>query len=209
MRTIFWNVDTQYDFMRPDGKLYVKDAETIENNLAKLTMLAEKKGIVVVNTADRHYKDSKELSDKPDFMATFPEHCMADTPGAEYVFATAPKDPYIIDWKSDGFSRTRVKNAKNIILYKDAFDIFAGNKFANDVVKIIEPKVVVAYGVATNVCVDFAVMGLLERGKEVYVPLDAIKGLPQLPLDETLNKWKDNGAKLTTVDEIVNMYKTR
>jgi nicotinamidase-related amidase len=32
-RVIFWDVDTQYDFMRADGKLYVPDAEHIIPNL--------------------------------------------------------------------------------------------------------------------------------------------------------------------------------
>ncbi len=42
---IFWNVDTQYDFMRPDGKLYVQDAEQIEPNLEYLTRLAAERNI--------------------------------------------------------------------------------------------------------------------------------------------------------------------
>jgi nicotinamidase-related amidase len=32
-RVIFWDVDTQYDFMHPDGKLYVPEAERIIGNL--------------------------------------------------------------------------------------------------------------------------------------------------------------------------------
>ena len=34
---IFWDVDTQHDFMDPDGKLYVKGAELIMPKLAQLT----------------------------------------------------------------------------------------------------------------------------------------------------------------------------
>ena len=99
MRTIFRNVDTQYDFMRPDGKLYVQGAERIEGNLAKLTELAATKGIKVVNTADWHNKDSKELSENPDFIQTFPEHCMESTLGAKFVPATSPQNAYWIDWR--------------------------------------------------------------------------------------------------------------
>ena len=62
MKTIFWNVDTQYDFMRAKGKLYVSEAEKIETNLAQLTSLAKTNGIKVVNTADWHNKHSKEIS---------------------------------------------------------------------------------------------------------------------------------------------------
>ena len=208
MKTIFWNVDTQYDFMRPDGKLYVKGAEQIEGNLARLTQLAESRRIKVVNTADWHNKDSEELSDKPDFVHTFPEHCMQDTYGAGFIPATYPyllsdKEPYIVDWKKKKFDRHDRKGvlaSRSIILHKDKFDIFAGNPHADRVVELLAPERAVVYGVATNVCVDCAVRGLLERKVQVYVPLDAIKEIPALPLP--YDTWKSKGAILTTTDEI-------
>lgn len=86
MKPIFWNVDTQFDFMRPEGKLYVQDAYKIEPNLEKLTSLAGEMNIVVVNTADWHNKNSREISDKPDWQKTFPEHCMAGSEGALTYF---------------------------------------------------------------------------------------------------------------------------
>ena len=101
MKTIFWNVDTQYDFMRPDGKLPVKDANLIEPNLKKLTEFAEKNNYQVVNTADWHNSKSEEISDNPNYRTTFPQHCMIRTEGAEFIQATKPKDPYMIDWQDD------------------------------------------------------------------------------------------------------------
>ncbi len=62
MKTIFWNVDTQVDFMNKDGKLYVQGAEEIKPNLKRLTDLAEKYKITVINTGDYHNKTSKEIS---------------------------------------------------------------------------------------------------------------------------------------------------
>jgi nicotinamidase/pyrazinamidase len=203
MKRIFWNVDTQYDFMRADGKLYVQGAETIEDNLQRLTLYAELAGEQRINTADKHKPDSEELSAEPDLVNTFPEHCMEGTRGLDYIDATVPLDAYVIDWTDTGFDREAVKEAKDIILYKDAFDIFAGNPHAEEVVKTLSPDEVIVYGVATNVCVDQAVMGLRERGIEVYVPTDAIKELPHLPLEETLDKWKVSGVNLTTVDDII------
>ena len=196
MKTIFWNVDTQYDFMRAEGKLYVQGAESIEGNLEKLTKLAEERNIQVVNTADWHTKKTKEISKTPDYINTFSEHCMAGTRGAEYIPATKPDNAYKIRWWQKSFNEEKVKSSRNIILYKDKFDVFTGTPHADGVFRIIKPDRAIVYGVATNVCVDFAVMGLLERGIEVYVPTDAIKELPNLPLQEVLYKWKKNGAKL-------------
>ncbi len=203
MKKIFWNVDTQYDFMRKDGKLYVANAEVIEPKLAQLTNYARERKIQVINTADWHKPDSKELSRTPDFMTTFPEHCMQNTAGARYIPATKPTAPYTIDWEAEGFDAKKVKETREVTLYKDAFDIFAGNKYAAKVVNILKPELAVVYGVATNVCVNYAVQGLLERKVKVVVPLDAIKELPTLPLEETLNAWTQKGAILTTVDDII------
>lgn len=217
-KIIFWNVDTQYDFMRKDGKLYVKDAETIEPNLAQLTLLAEKYNLKVINTADWHTAASKEISKTPDFITTFPEHCIEYTQGADFVPATWPNGgAYLIIWSdflSGGFGGvshdlSKIAQYRNIILRKDAFDVFAGDcgHYTEEVLKQIAPKSAVVYGVATNVCVNYAVEGLLKRNVKVYVPLDAIKELPNLPLQPILDAWKQKGAVLTKTSELEKIVK--
>jgi nicotinamidase/pyrazinamidase len=203
MKTILWNVDTQYDFMRPDGALPVPEAESIEPGLEELTTTARGKGYKIVHTADWHNEDSAEFSDEPDYATTFPAHCLADTPGAAYVEATAPKDAYVVDWRDESVDLEAVASAKEVVLYKDAFDVFAGSDHTDTVVETLAPDRAIVYGVATNVCVDYAVRGLLARGVEVVVPTDGIKELPGLPLEETLQGWEDSGAKLSTIDEVV------
>ena len=89
---------------------------------------------------------------------------------------------------------------RNIVIRKDAFDVFAGNPNAEKVVKILRPDQVFVYGVSTNVCVDKAVMGLSERGIKVFVFEDAIKELPNLPLP--FETWKDAGVEMITFSDI-------
>ena len=210
MKTIFWNVDTQYDFMRNDnsfrGALSVEGARVIEPNLEKLTKIAEKYNIQVINTADWHNQDSKEISDKPDFKKTYPAHCMQNTKGAEYIPSTAPHDPLVISWEDAGFDREAAKGARNIVLYKDKFDVFEGNPHTLNVLQAIAPDRVFLYGVATNVCVDQAVLGLAERVKEVYVVRDAIKELPkeiaEKPLEAVLKGWNELDIRFVDTGEV-------
>jgi len=205
MRTIFWNVDTQYDFMRSDsdycGKLPVPDAQLIEENLSKLTRHAKEKNIQVVNSGDWHTEESKEFSDEPDYKNTFPPHCLIGTKGAQFVEASRPESSYVVDWREDVLDTERVRNSRNVTIYKDAFDIFAGSKHSEKVVQTIDPDRAIVYGVATNVCVDFAVRGLIKRGVDVYVATDAIKELPNLA--SPLETWVEAGAKLTTTKEVL------
>lgn len=206
IKIIFWNVDTQYDFMRYDksfkGALPVPNARSIEGKLKELTRLAKEHNIQVVNTADWHTMDSKEISTNPDWVKTFPAHCIINTKGAKYVPATNPKKPYIIDWRQESFDSNKVESYRNIVLYKDGVDIFRDSPHTDKVLDIIKPDRVIVYGVATNFCVNFAILGLLERGIEVYIPSDAIKELPNQPLEEILNPWRKKGAVLIKTDEV-------
>jgi nicotinamidase/pyrazinamidase len=202
MKIIAWNVDTQYDFMRPDGKLPVPGAESIEPTLEYITGEFRSAGIQRVNTADWHLPDSQELSVNPDYKTTFPEHCMQGTEGAKYVPATAPKGAYIVDWQSGGVDLERALEARDIVLLKDKFDVFSGNRYASALVDAMKPDRAIVYGVATNVCVDFAVRGLIDRGVEVYIVKDAIMGLPGIP--SPIGEWEQMGAKMIDSRELGN-----
>ncbi|WP_372752768.1 cysteine hydrolase family protein [Labilibaculum sp.] len=202
---LFWNVDTQIDFMSKTGKLYVSDAEQIQPTLAQLSSFAKRHNIQVVNTADFHYSNSKELSQSPDFITTFPPHCMANTSGAEYVNETKPETPFSeVLWENNYSDKeiSAITAHRNIVIRKDAFDVFEGNKYTNAILKQIAPKTVFVYGVSTNVCVDCAVVGLAKQNIKVYVIEDAIKELPNIPLPYA--KWEQLGVKKITFSEINN-----
>ncbi|NCN86805.1 cysteine hydrolase [archaeon] len=205
MKTIFWNVDTQYDFMNPDGKLSISNAMSITKNLEKLTNFARENKYQIVNTADWHNKYSKELSKKPDYRMTFPEHCMAETSGAEFIDETKPINPYVVDWQNQNwqYSDCKIRTSQEIVIYKDFFNIFEGNRFTKQVLDALNPNRIIIYGVASDVCVDQAIKGLRAMNKEVYVPVDAIKELDPNGLEELLNKWLFHGVKLTKTEDIM------
>ena len=209
-KTIFWNVDTQKDFMNKDGKLYVEGAEDIKRNLKKITEFAREKNIKVISTGDYHTADSKELSKSPDFKTTFPEHCIVGSEGTEFIEETNPKkiaeeNYVIINWSDDDFPVEKVREFRNIVLHKDAFDVFEGNPWALNVLAALFPETVVVYGVATNVCVDHAINGLLEEDCNVVVVRDAIKELPGCDKDSMLKKWKDKGVTVISTNKLINI----
>ena len=202
-RTTFWNVDTQEDFIDQSGKLYVKGAEEIRPVLKMITDFAKSEGIRVINTCDYHFIYSQELSNQPDFKSTFPPHCMAGTSGADFISETNPELPLLIDWDSElGIFEEfdDPQRFRNIVIRKDAFDVFIGNQYTEKIVQILHPDQVFVYGVTTNICVDKAVIGLADRGIQVYVLMDAIKELPNLPLP--YETWASKGVKLISFSGI-------
>ncbi len=200
---LFWNVDTQIDFVYPRGKLYVEGAENLRANWKRLTELAKKKSIRVVNTADYHFKNSAEIDDTPDYIRTFPEHCMVNTRGADFIKETDPEDSLVFEWNkqylitSELFENTQ---HRNFTIHKDAFNVFAGSPHTDTILNYLHPEMVVVYGLTTNYCVDGAVMELTKKVKNVLVVEDAIKELPGLPLP--FRKWKRASVKLITLDEL-------
>ena len=80
--------------------------------------LASENSIKVVNSADWHYPNSEELSMNPDFINTFPEHCMANTLGARFVSETNPENPLIIDIRTPAeYEAGFIEGAININFY--------------------------------------------------------------------------------------------
>ena len=202
-KILFWNVDTQVDFMEPEGKLYVPGAEEIRPVLRKITDFARLEKIRVVNTCDYHYINSEELSKNPDFVSTFPEHCMAGSSGAEFIPETLPEFPIVIDWDAALGIFPELDNPekyRNIVIRKDEFDVFAGNPYTGQILNILNPEIVFVYGVTTNVCVDKAVTGLVDKNVKVYVFEDAIKELPNIPLP--FARWRDSGVELISFNNV-------
>jgi len=202
-KIIFWNVDTQKDFMNEGGKLKVQDTDKIKNNLKTITNLAKQNNITVVNTCDYHNKHAKEISEAPDFINTFPAHCMEHTSGAEFIKETKPENPLICDWKDSKINTYKIKTTRNIVIRKDAFDVFKGNPHTDKIVKLLAPNKVIVYGVTTNYCVNFAVLGLRQRNIPVYAVIDAMKEIPlEGEPNNTLNNWKNKGVILIQTKDI-------
>src|SRR6185295_5803434 len=96
-RVIFWDVDTQYDFMKADGKLYVPDAEQLIPNLHKLTDYAHGHGMRIVASAEDHVRVHDENTAKTDWQTPYPKHCLRGTPGQKKIAETTLRDPLVIE----------------------------------------------------------------------------------------------------------------
>src|SRR5438270_4585691 len=92
--SILWDVDTQVDFMLPEGKLYVPGAEQTAPAMRWLVEAARTAGIVHVASADDHELTDPEISAEPDWRNTYPPHCLHGTRGAQKIRETEQVDPH-------------------------------------------------------------------------------------------------------------------
>jgi nicotinamidase/pyrazinamidase len=199
--TIFWDVDTQYDFMFSDGKLYVPGAEEILGALARLTRHARANGIRLWGSIDHHSLADAELSTTPDFVATYPPHCLAGTPGAAKVDATRVVDPLWVDGELVDPARLLAHRGE-VVFRKQRFDVFS-NPNTERALAALAPDEVVVFGVAEDVCNRYAIEGMLERGHRVTAVRDAMRPIRAEAGARLLDEWARRGVRIVTTREVL------
>ena len=204
---VFWDVDTQVDFMHADGKLYVPDAEQIIPNLRRLTDFAHAKRLRIIASADDHVPGHRELSASPDDRQTFPEHCMRGTKGQAKIPETRLEDPLVIDPGREDPSALadRVRAHRGDILFnKHWFDVFT-NANVETVLGVLAPRAVVLYGVAEDVCNRYAIEGLVTRHPEIrlFAVSDAMKPIDRDMAQHLLKQWAEEGVRIVDTNDIV------
>ena len=206
-RTILWDVDTQVDFMLPHGKLYVPRAEETVAAMARLVAGARAAGIPHVASVDDHELYDPEISDEPDYRNTYPPHCMRGTPGAEKIPETKQQDPFPLPLTPipPGLVPGAVEGKRELVILKKNFNVFT-NPNTELLLEALDPGEIVLFGVATDVCNDAAVRGLVQRGRNVVFVEEAARGLDAERTAACTKAWREQGVRWATVDEALARF---
>jgi nicotinamidase/pyrazinamidase len=199
---ILWDVDTQVDFMLPEGKLYVPGAEETASAMKRLVDAAHAAGIVHVASADDHELTDDEISEQPDFQTTYPPHCLRGTRGARKIPETEQEDPVPITLEP---LPERYLEGGEFLLLKKSFDVFT-NPNTERLLERLDPDEIIVFGVATDVCDDAAIRGFLQRGRKVRFVEDAARGLDEARVTARTAAWREGGVVFTTVDEVIGTF---
>jgi len=204
MKRIFWDVDTQVDFVEPSGRLYVPGAAEIRPALERLVDAIRAAKLVHVASADDHELTDPEISDAPDFRNTYPPHCLRGTRGAEKILETKQRDPLPLSLVPfpPGLVPGLVEGRREILLLKKNFNVFT-NPNTEPLLDALDPDQIVVFGVATDVCDDAAIRGFLLRGRSVVFVEDAAKGLDEAKTAACIGAWREAGVELASTEEVV------
>ena len=203
---IFFDIDTQNDFMNPEGKLYVNGAENLKENLGKLTQYARMQDIRILGSVDYHSMDDSEIvEDQPDYNKTFPPHCMQNTSGQEKIIETRSDIANWID--SEEYSENKIKeiiSTKGPIFFrKNNFDVFS-NPNSTTILKTLNPKKIVVYGVAIDYCIKSAIDGFLNlKDQDIFLVVDAVEGIEEEISRELIKEWVEKGVRTVTTEGIL------
>jgi nicotinamidase/pyrazinamidase len=199
-RVIFWEVDTQADFMRPGGKLYVRGAEKLLPNMRRLTDAARQGRVFLVSDACVHAPDDEEFKQ-------WPPHCVRGTPGADIVPETLAQTFFTIPNRPNVKVPRDLSKVQQVILEKQTLDVFD-----NPNTEIILQRLgsftnpdaeFVVFGVVTEYCVRLTAKGLLQRKRRVALVSDAIETLKPDDGRKSLDELTALGARLITTDQVL------
>jgi len=222
---IGWVVDVQHDFVDPDGRLYVRDPGDDDDPGAVAALPVIEKAVewmrthcdIIVFTGDWHAPDDEIHPENADpARVTYPPHCLgqSDDPmerqGAEFIESVRPANPVVLEPTATAVearagTRLAVEESRAIHIQKSRFDVFEGNPSAEHVVGTLELVLdrdleIYVAGVARDISVTAAVVGLAERGYEVVALKDATWGFGTEAEDTTLARWAHSGRVVSTED---------
>ncbi len=192
MRTVYFDVDTQLDFVCPSGALYTPGAEALIPVIAALNRHAAGRGETVISTMDAHAEDDVEFR-------TWPHHCVAGALGQRKAAATLLERRVVI---ANGGECPELGGARQILLEKQTLDAF-DNRHLAAVLAELKAERFVVYGVVTEVCVRHAAWGLLKTGARVEMVEDAVGHLNAENGRRTLRDFSDAGGYVVPAGDVL------
>jgi len=181
---LYFDIDTQIDFLFPAGALYVPGAEKLLPLIATLNRSASASGARVISTMCAHEENDAEFKQ-------WPPHCVTGTVGQAKPCVLLLEKRSVVPNQPASVS---VDDVSQMLLEKSQLDLFT-NPNLDSLLKSLAPEECVVYGVVTEYCVRHCAMGLLDRGYKVSLVREAIQSRNNIDADRFLHDFAGrNGA---------------
>lgn len=167
-------VDVQNDFVE-GGSLAVSGGTDLAARLAEMVR-GDHDYDIIVTTQDWHINPGTHFSDTPDFVDTWPVHCVAGEFGSRIVKSLAESIGELV--VNDDIDYVRILKGQ----YKAAYSGFEGEVInngdsLNDDLKIAGITTVDVVGIATDYCVKATATDAVANGFETTVLKDFCVGI--------------------------------
>ena len=185
-------VDVQNDFTE-GGALGVAGGDAVAERISRYLGAHAAEYSLIVASRDWHDADNDNgghfAAGEPDFVDTWPPHCVGGTEGAEY---------------HPGLDTSAVTHHVKKGQGKPAYSVFEGTTDAGQTVaELLDEHGVIDVdiaGLATDYCVRASGLDAVEHGRHVRVFTDLIAGVAAESSDAALAELAHAGAELATSD---------
>jgi len=188
MRNALLVVDVQADFVE-GGSLGVAGGLMVAAMIARHVRHFKSEYQFVVASRDYHESAPDHISDHPDFVNTWPPHCMAGTPGAAFV-------PTIQNLVREKYIQEVVTKGRNAAAYS-AFDgLDKRGHGLLDVLKEQRVDHIDVCGIATDYCVRASALDARTNQFQVRVLVNLCAAVYEATGLQALDEMKSAGCQL-------------
>ncbi len=184
MTTALLVVDVQKDFCE-GGSLAVAGGAATAARIGSLLARRDQTGYAaVVATQDHHIDPGDHFSPEPDFVDSWPPHCVVGTDGADFHPALRPR-PFDAVFRKGDFAAAY-----------SGFEGRAGADTLTDWLRARDVDEVDVCGIATDYCVRATALDAAAEGFSTRVLLGLTAAVAPARVDETLRAWQDAGVRV-------------
>jgi nicotinamidase-related amidase len=201
-QTIFYDINTQRDFVLHDGKFHIEGAENLVPKWKAITDLARDQKVKIVCSVDCHVPGDPQLKS---WGGPYPDHCMAGTSGQQKIAETAPLNPLMLEnreYTPDEIQKI-LDHEGEIEYRRQQFEKLADNPHLSAILRLVlRPyQDIVMYGVYTEACVAREITALIGVGPKLHLVTDAVAvvGGESPTFNE---KLKQEGVELISFDDL-------
>jgi nicotinamidase/pyrazinamidase len=181
-------VDVQKDFVE-GGSLAVAGGQNVADKLAQVVVpVFDKMDILVLFTKDWHIDPGSHFSDNPDYIDSWPPHCVADTEGAEFAadFGDVHED---VVFKKGQYEAAYSGNEGFNRADRSGLNLGAALKY-------LEIETVDVVGIAYDYCVKATALDLAKLGFKVNVIKDFTASVHPENDDEVTHELNEAGVSV-------------
>jgi nicotinamidase/pyrazinamidase len=188
MRNALLVVDVQVDFVE-GGSLGVKGGLTTAAMIARHVRHFRNEYQFIVASRDYHENAPDHISDHPDFVNTWPPHCMVGTPGAAFV-------PTIQNLVREKHIQTVVTKGRNHAAYSAFEGLDPRGHYLLDVLKENRIDHIDVCGIATDYCVRASALDAKKNDFQVRVLVNLCAAVNEETGQKALEDMKAAGIQL-------------
>jgi nicotinamidase-related amidase len=184
---IIVDIDTQKDFLLADGKACIRNHRRVLAHIRRVMAWARTQNIPIISTAEVHPNNNGESAI---------DYCIDGTEGQKKIHYTLFKDrvTFVADGNTD-LPRDMLRRYKQIVLHKRCIDPFDEPRI-DRLLSEVRANEFILVGATLEGAVKMTALGLLQRGKNVTVVVDAVGSHSKKEAILTLRKMETKGAKM-------------
>jgi len=199
-KQILIDIDTQRDFLLATGKACIGNHRRVLSHIRRVMAWARAKNIPIISTAEVHPNNNGESQD---------DYCVDGTDGQKKIRYTLFNNrvSYAADGNTD-LSRDMLRRYRQIILHKRCVDPFDEPRI-DRLLSEVKANEFIIIGISLEGAVVATALGLLQRGKQVTVIVDAIGSHNKKEAKLALRKMETKGAKLVETRRLAGVSHLR